>query len=75
MKALTGTVTSVKMNQTAVVTVETRWQHPLYKKTVKRTKKYPVHDTVGVKQGARVSITPIRPMSKTKRWKINQVIN
>jgi len=70
MKTLTGSVISNKMNKTAVVLVTTKWQHPLYKKTIKRTKKYHVHDEQGAKIGETVTIAPARPISKTKRWKI-----
>ena len=74
MKTLIGTVTSTSMTKTAVVTVESRWQHPVYKKTVKRTKKYLVDDPQSVSIGDRVSIRPCRPLSKRKKWTINQVI-
>lgn len=70
MKTLEGTVTSTKMDKTAVVTVELRWRHPLYKKIVKRSKKYLAHDELGVKEGDKVKIIEIRPISKRKRFKI-----
>lgn len=71
MKSLTGTVISVKNAKTAVVVVESRWQHPLYKKTVKRTKKYMAHDEIGVKEGQKVSIIQSKPISSRKRWAIS----
>ncbi len=73
MKTLTGTVISNRMEKTAVVSIESRWQHPVYKKTVKRTKKYLVHDEKGVGIGDLVTISPSRPFSKTKSWIIVEV--
>lgn len=70
MKTLTGTVISTKMEKTVVVTVERRWRHPLYKKIVKRSKKYLAHDEFGVKDGEKVTIQETRPISKLKCWKV-----
>jgi small subunit ribosomal protein S17 len=75
MKPLTGKVISNRMTNTAVVEVETKWQHPLYKKTVKRTKNYLAHDTQGVQVGNLVTIKPSRPISKRKRWTITQTLS
>ena len=74
MKSLSGTVISTKLKKTATVLVENLWQHPLYKKTIKRTKKYLVHDEIGVKEGQVVEIIPSRPMSKKKHWKVSKII-
>lgn len=75
MKALVGTVTSDKMAKTVVVEVTTQWQHPLYKKVVKRTKKYLAHDEdQSAKVGDTVSITPHKPISKRKRWQLEKII-
>lgn len=71
MKVMQGIVTSAKTAQTATVTVVRQWQHPVYKKYVKRTKKYACHiDAVEVKVGDVVTITECRPISKTKNFKI-----
>lgn len=71
MKVMQGTVTSVKTAKTATVTVVRQWQHPVYKKYVKRTKKYACHiDTVEVSEGDLVTITECRPISKTKNFVI-----
>ena len=70
MRSMVGTVTSAKMEKTAVVTIERRWRHPLYKKIVRRSKKYLVHDELGVAIGEKVRIEESRPLSKHKRWKI-----
>ena len=75
MKQFTGRVISVKMKKTATVLLERLWQHPLYKKRIKRSKKYLVHDEVGVKEGDKVVIEECRPISKKKRFKIVKVVN
>ena len=71
MKVMQGTVQSAKTQKTAIVTVMRRWQHPLYKKYVKRTKNYACHvDGIELKEGDTVTIEECRPMSKTKRFKV-----
>lgn len=70
MKTLKGIVVSTKMKNTVVVRVDRQWRHPLYQKTVKRSKKYLVHDETGVKEGDAVTLVEIRPMSKQKRWAV-----
>ncbi len=68
-RILQGTVVSDKNNKTVVVKVERRFTHPLYKKTVRRSKNYKAHDEGNVKKvGDRVSIQESRPISKDKRW-------
>ena len=74
MKPLTGVVISSKMAKTATVLVERFKVHPLYKKRLKVKRKYHVHDEIGVKEGDWVKIKQCRPMSKTKRWKIIEVV-
>jgi len=74
MKILEGVVTSTKMAKTATVLVERFKVHPLYKKRVKVKKKYHAHDEIGVKVGDKVKIQECRPISKTKRFKIIEVI-
>ncbi|MCU0529214.1 MAG: 30S ribosomal protein S17 [Cyanobium sp. Prado107] len=74
-KERVGTVVSDKMDKTVVVAVENRFPHPIYKKTVSRTKRYKAHDeTNGCKVGDRVRITETRPLSRTKRWTVAEVI-
>ena len=75
MKTLTGKVISTKMQKSAVVVVERLWQHPLYKKTVRRSKKYLVHNAIKAKEGDVVEIKESRPLSKRKRWEIINVQN
>ncbi|TVS04277.1 MAG: 30S ribosomal protein S17 [Cyanobium sp. PLM2.Bin73] len=74
-KERVGTVVSDKMDKTVVVAVENRFPHPIYKKTVSRTKRYKAHDeTNGCKVGDRVRITETRPLSRTKRWTVAEVL-
>ena len=74
MKKLVGTVISDRMQKSAVVVVESQWRHPLYKKTVKRSKKYLVQNDVTAKTGDSVVITETRPLSSKKRFIITEVI-
>lgn len=69
-----GRVVSTKMKNTAVVTVERRVTHPLYKKSYRRSKKYFLEDTLGVKPGDLVEFIKIRPISKLKHWKVVKVL-
>jgi len=74
MKIIEGIITSTKMTKTATVLVERFKNHPLYKKRIKVKKKYHAHDEIGVKVGDRVKIQECRPISKTKKFKIIEVI-
>jgi small subunit ribosomal protein S17 len=75
-KERVGTVVSDKMDKTVVVAVENRFPHPIYKKTVSRTKRYKVHDEANnCKVGDRVRITETRPLSRTKRWTVAEVLS
>jgi small subunit ribosomal protein S17 len=74
MKQFIGKVISVKMPKTAKVLVSRIKVHPLYKKRIKVRKIYHVHDELGVKIDDKVKFQDCRPMSKTKRWKITEVI-
>ncbi len=74
-KVKIGTVTSDKMEKTVTVSVETVKQHPLYKKTIKTSKKYKAHDENNeAKKGDIVRIMETRPISKDKRWRLVEVI-
>ena len=75
-KERVGTVVSDKMDKTVVVAVENRFPHPIYQKTVSRTKRYKAHDEDNTcKVGDRVRITETRPLSRTKRWAVAEVLN
>lgn len=72
---LTGKVVSDKMDKTISVLIYTSVRHPKYKKFVKKTSIFKVHDKNNVaKQGDLVSIYETRALSKTKRWKLIKVI-
>jgi len=74
MKRLTGFVISTKMNKTIVVEVERLWTHPVYKKKIRRKKKYLVDDQIGVKEGDKVIIEECRPISRNKNFKVIEVV-
>ncbi len=68
-RILQGTVVSDKNDKTVVVSVERRFAHPLYQKTVRRSKRYQAHDEANAcKVGDTVFIEETRPISKNKRW-------
>ncbi len=70
-RVLTGRVTSDKMDKTITVLVERRVMHPLYKKFIRRSKKYAAHDEENLcKEGDLVSIQECPPMSKRKSWTV-----
>lgn len=74
-KARTGVVVSDKADKTVTVVVERRFPHPLYGKGVKRDKKYHAHDENNEYQvGDTVRIVETRPLSKTKRWRVVELI-
>jgi small subunit ribosomal protein S17 len=70
MKIFTGTVVSNKMQKTSTVAVTRMVAHPVYKKRVKKTRKYQVHDEIGHKVGDTVMFTACAPLSKSKKWAI-----
>jgi len=74
LKTLIGQVVSDKMEKTVAVKVDVLWQHPLYKKRVKRSKKYLAHDEIGVKVGQKVKIEETKPRSKRKSWQVLEVV-
>jgi small subunit ribosomal protein S17 len=68
-KVYSGTVVSNKMDKTVVVAVTRLFQHPVYKKTVKRVTKFKAHDEQNKCQiGDTVKIIETKPLSKEKRW-------
>ena len=70
-RILQGTVVSDKNDKTIVVEVERRYTHPLFKKTVRRTKKYHAHDEKNAfKIGDKVAIEETAPISRNKRWTV-----
>lgn len=74
-KVRIGTVVSNKMDKTITVRVETVIQHPLYKKVVRRSKKYMAHDENNeCRPGDVVRIMETRPLSKNKCWRVIEVL-
>lgn len=74
-KVRTGLVTSDKMDKTITVAVERKVRHPLYGKFLKKTTKFHVHDEkneCGI--GDTVKIMETRPLSKSKRWRLVEVL-
>jgi len=72
---LTGIVTSAKMQKTIVVKVIRAVQHPLYHRVVRSAKKYYAHDeTREARVGDTVRIVSTRPLSKLKRWRLEEVV-
>lgn len=70
-KIYTGIVVSDKMDKTIVVAVTRLFQHPFYKKTVKKVAKFKAHDEKNeCKKGDNVKIIETRPLSKDKRWQV-----
>ena len=75
VKERVGEVVSDKMDKTIVVAIENRSPHPKYRKIVVRTKKYKVHDEENqCKIGDRVRIRETRPLSRTKRWTVAEIL-
>jgi len=75
-KERVGTVVSNKMDKTVVVAVENRSPHPKYGKIVVKTKKFKAHDEENqCQEGDRVPIQETRPLSKTKRWKVTEILS
>ena len=71
----TGRVVSDKMEKSIVVAVEDLVEHPLYKKRVRRTKKFHAHDEQNeAHTGDVVRIAETRPMSKTKTWRLQEIV-
>lgn len=74
-RQLTGVVVSDKMEKTIVVKIERLVKHRLYQKYVKRRVQFAAHDENNTcKIGDKVIITESRPLSKTKKWRVSQII-
>jgi small subunit ribosomal protein S17 len=74
-RRLTGRVTSDKMDKTVVVAVDHTMRHPLYRKVVRTTKKYMAHDEENqCAVGDIVRIVESRPISKHKRWVVQEIV-
>lgn len=74
-KVRVGVVVSNKMDKTVVVAVMRSYRHPIYKKTIRSTKKYMAHDEQNqCRVGDRVEIVETRPLSRQKRWRVRQIL-
>jgi len=71
----TGRVVSNKMQKTVVVAVDRLVRHRLYKKIIRRTNKFVAHDELNCQEGDVVRIIETRPMSKTKRWRVVEIVS
>ena len=74
-RQMVGTVVSNKMDKTVIVLVERLVKHRLYKKYIRRRAKFAAHDNQNACSiGDKVMITESRPLSRTKRWRVSQII-
>lgn len=73
-KVRQGIVVSNKMDKTVVVKIERRVRHPLYGKTVLKTRRFNAHDLLGCDEGDKVELMESRPLSRTKRWRVSRII-
>ncbi|MEZ5426509.1 MAG: 30S ribosomal protein S17 [Pyrinomonadaceae bacterium] len=69
-----GVVWSDKMTKTVVVRVDRQVKHPIYRKYIKRKKKFMAHDELGAGVGDKVRIVETRPLSARKRWRVVEII-
>ena len=76
VKQQIGIVISNKMEKTIVVKIENRYSHPMYSKTLIKTKKYLAHDELEESNiGDQVLVEECRPLSKRKRWKLIKILS
>jgi small subunit ribosomal protein S17 len=76
VKEESGIVVSNKMQKTIVVKIENRYPHPIYSKTMVKTKKYLAHDELDeCNIGDQVLVQECRPLSRRKRWKLVKIIS
>ena len=76
VKERVGIVVSNKMQKTVIVKVESRYPHPMYSKTMIKTRKYFAHDEMSeCNIGDQVLVRECRPLSKKKRWSVSKIIS
>ena len=74
-KTITATVVSTKMHKTVIVEVKRATPHPIYKKKIRRSRRFKVHSEEGnIIVGDTVTIVETKPISKEKHWKIQEVV-
>ena len=74
-RRITGVVTSNKMDKSVLVVITRTYRHPLYKKVVHSKHKIMAHDELGCEIGDQVRIVESRPISKRKRWVVEEILN
>ncbi len=75
LKTKEGVVVSDKMDKTVVVAVERLMRHPLYRRVIRRTRKFKAHDEANeCRVGDRVRIVECRPLSKEKCWRVSDIV-
>ena len=74
-RRLTGVVTSAKMQKTVTVELSRSYRHPLYGKVIKTAKRVKAHDEKDAQLGDTVLIVESKPLSKTKRWVVEEIVN
>ncbi|MBN1146478.1 MAG: 30S ribosomal protein S17 [Anaerolineales bacterium] len=73
-RRMTGVVTSDKMDKTVIVEVARTYRHRLYKKVIHDRKRFMAHDELGSQVGDRVRIVESRPISRRKRWVVEEIL-
>ncbi len=73
-KSRTGVVTSDKMTRTVTVLLERRFAHPVYGKQITRSKKIRARNELGAREGDTVRIMETRPLAKTVRWRVAEIV-
>jgi small subunit ribosomal protein S17 len=73
-RRMTGIVTSNKMTKTVVVEISRKFRHPLYRKVVHSSKRVKAHDEIGCQIGDQVQIVESRPLSRDKRWVVENIV-
>src|ERR1044072_5847572 len=73
-RRMTGVVTSNKMTKTVVVEISRKFRHPLYRKVIHTSKRVKAHDEIGCQIGDQVEIVESRPLSRDKRWVVENIV-
>lgn len=75
MRQFSGKVIKKNVPKAVVVKVDSFAEHPIYKKRVKRSKKYLVHDQLGAKVGDTITFQEVKPISKKKKFKVTAIVD
>ena len=73
-RRMTGVVTSNRMTKTVVVEITRKYRHPLYQKVVYSSSRVKAHDEIGCQIGDEVQIVETRPLSRDKRWAVENIV-